>query len=204
MLNKKEIPEEHLNRLKEELKNANKVKTIDIFGSIMKSQEKVKTLGNIRHRENEKNKFPILILKENTTIKEYEKILERVIESINKSMKKFEMTIDIPVYMVGNLEDELKIFYMNPEEALNKAKETEENLYKINLVEGTNCIPLSNIMYYNNENQTLPLGMNITSGILLNLKKIKLKQIDTEENYKVEFKKNKTKALKLNISEYDV
>lgn len=204
VLNKREIPEEHLNRLKEELKNANKVKTIDIFGSIMESQEKIKTLGNIRHRENEKNKFPILILKESTTLEEYEKILERVLESINKSMKKFEMTIDIQVYMVGKLEDELKVFYMNPEEALNKAKETEENLYKVNLVEGTNCIPLSNIMYYNNENQTLPLGMNITSGILLNLKKLKLKQIDVEENYKVEFKKNKTNALKLNISEYDV
>lgn len=204
LINKKEIPEEHLNILKEELTNVNKVKTIDIFGSIMESQEKIKTLGNIRHRENEKNKFPILLIKENTTLQEYKNILEGILEHINNATKKFKAIIDIPVYMVGKLEDELKIFYINPDDALQQARKTEENLYKINLTEGTNCIPLSNIMYYNNENQTLPLGMNVSSGILLNLKKLKLKIKDKEENCKVELKPDKIKALKLNIFEYDV
>ena len=170
----------------------------------MESQEKIKTLGNIRHRENEKNIFPILLIKEDTTLEEYSNILEGVIETINRAMKKFEIIIDIPVYMVGNLEDDFKVFYINPEEALEKARNTETNLYKINLLEGTKAIPLSNIMYYNNDNQTLPLGMNITSGILLNLKKIKLKNMGSDENYKLEFKTEKIRALKLNIFEYGV
>ncbi len=204
VLNKQKIPIEHLENLKKELKEENKGKKIDIFGSIMESQEKIKTLGNIRHRENEKNIFPILLIKEDTTLEEYSNILEGVIETINRAMKKFEIIIDIPVYMVGNLEDDFKVFYINPEEALEKARNTETNLYKINLLEGTKAIPLSNIMYYNNDNQTLPLGMNITSGILLNLKKIKLKNMGSDENYKLEFKTEKIRALKLNIFEYGV
>lgn len=204
VLNKQKIPIEHLENLKKELKEENKGKKIDIFGSIMESQEKIKTLGNIRHRENEKNIFPILLIKEDTTLEEYSNILEGVIETINRAMKKFEIIIDIPVYMVGNLEDDFKVFYINPEEALEKARNTETNLYKINLLEGTKAIPLSNIMYYNNDNQTLPLGMNITSGILLNLKKLKLKNMGSDENYKLEFKTEKIRALKLNIFEYGV
>ena len=204
VLNKQKIPIEHLENLKKELKEENKGKKIDIFGSIMESQEKIKTLGNIRHRENDNNIFPILLIKEDTTLEEYSNILEGVIETINRAMKKFEIIIDIPVYMVGNLEDDFKVFYINPEEALEKARNTETNLYKINLLEGTKAIPLSNIMYYNNDNQTLPLGMNITSGILLNLKKIKLKNMGSDENYKLEFKTEKIRALKLNIFEYGV
>lgn len=202
LLNGEKIPKEHLEILKNKLQEENKGKKIDIFGSIMESQEKIKTLGNIRHRENEKNIFPILLIKENTTLKEYEDILKNIIEIINKAMKKFELTIDLPVYMVGELTDDFKIFYINPEEALQKVKQSEENLYKINLAEGTKCLPLTNIMYYNNENQTLPLGMNISSGMLLNLKKIKIKEVSKEENHKIEFNEDNTKALKLNIYEY--
>jgi len=46
--------------------------------------------------------------------------------------------------------------------------------------------------------------MNITSGILLNLKKLKLKEISNEENYKIEFNAKDTKSLKLNIYEYNL
>lgn len=204
VLTNKDVPEEHLSILKEELKNENKVKTVDIFGSIMESQEKIKTLGNIRHRENEKNKFPILLIKENTSVEEYKELLKNIAESINKSIKKFKLSIDIPVYKVGDLYDELNIFYIDPEEALKHAKESKENLYKINLEEGTNCIPLSNIMYYNNEKQTLPPGMNITSGVLLNLNKLKIKEISEEQNYKIELKLDKIKALGLSIYEYNL
>ncbi len=204
LLNEEKIPEEHLEILKRKLQEENKGKKIDIFGSIMESQEKIKTLGNIRHRENEKSIFPILLIKEDTTLKEYEDILTNIIGIINKAMNKIEITIDIPVYMVGNLTDDLKIFYINAEEALKKSKNSKENLYKINLKEGTKCLPLANIIYYNNENQTLPLGMNITSGILLNLKKLKLKEISNEENYKIEFNAKDTKSLKLNIYEYNL
>lgn len=204
LLKKEKIPEEHLNKLKEGLENENKSSTIDIFGSIMSSQEKIKTLGNIRHRENQKNKFAILQLKENTKVEEYSQILKEVIRIIKKSMGKFSLSIDIPVYMVGNLDNKFNIFYINPEEAIQKSTQRKENLYKINLTEGTKCLPLANIMYYNNENQTLPLGMNITTGILLDMDKLKLQLVAEEQNYKIELKLDETEALELNINEYAI
>lgn len=204
ILNHKEIPQAHLDSLKEELENENKIKTVDIFGSIAESQEKIKTLGNIRHRENEKNKFAILGLKENTTLKEYKSILEEIIEEVENTVNKFKTNIDIPVYMVGSIKEKYNIFYLDPEMALKKATKSKENLYKFNLSEGTNCVPLCNIMYYNNDNGTLPLGMMVSSGVLLNINDLNLKSETVEENYKVEFNPNETKATELNIYKYDV
>lgn len=204
LLNNEQIPEEHLQKLKEGLENENKVGTIDIFGSILTSQEKIKTLGNIRHRENEKNKYAILQIKENTKIEEYSQLLKEVIRIIKKSMDKFALNLDIPVYMVGDLESKFNIFYINPEEAISKATKTSEHLYKINLTEGTKCLPLANIMYYNNANQTLPLGMNVSTGVLLDMEKLELKLKEEQQNYKIELKSEKTKSLELNISEYDM
>ena len=204
LLNNKEIPENHLNNLKEKLLEENKTKTVDIFGSIAESQEKIKTLGNIRHRENEKNKFPILLLKESTTLEEYKQILQDAIKVIESSIEKFKISIDIPVYMVGDLKNKLNVFYINPEEALQHSNKTKENLYKLNLSEGTNCIPLTNIIYYNNENKTLPLGMMISTGILLNTDNLKLKKEEKDTNYKIEFHEDGAKATELNIYKYDV
>jgi len=204
LLKKEEIPEEHLKILKAGLENENKLSTVDIFGSIMLSQEKIKTLGNIRHRENEKNKFAILQLKESTKVEEYTQILKEVIRIIKKSMEKFSLSIDLPVYMVGNLENQFNIFYINPEEAIKQSTKQKENLYKINLTEGTKCLPLTNSMYYNNENQTLPLGMNVTTGILLDMEKLKLTLKEEEQNFKIDLKLDTTESLELNISEYEV
>ena len=204
LLNNQEIPEEHLNTLKEKLIEENKNKTVDIFGSIAESQEKIKILGNIRHRENEKNRFPILLLKENTTLEEYKQILQKIIETIDSSIKKFKTSIDIPVYKVGNLKNKLNIFYINPEEALEHSNKTKENLYKLNLTEGTNCLPLTNIIYYNNENKTLPLGMMISTGILLNTDKLNFKKEEKDTNYKIKFHENETKAVELDIYKYDI
>ena len=38
-------------------------------------------------------------------------------------------------------------------------------------------------MYYNNNNKTLPLGMHVTDGIIINTKDLKLKQKEKLQNY---------------------
>ena len=48
------------------------------------------------------------------------------------------------------------------------SQETQINLYKIKIKENTPMLALTNIVYYYNNNRTLPLGMNISEGILLN------------------------------------
>ena len=131
--------------------NANdQVITFDIFGSISSSRDKVKTLGNIKHRESEKNKFAILQLNEQTTLGEYVSKLKQISEIIEQSMSKFKNTIEIPIYKTGELQDGLNVFYINPENALKHVNQKETNLYKIILKENTNCLAFTNIMYYNN------------------------------------------------------
>lgn len=206
VINKNKIPEEHLETLKSEMLNDNKIVTFDIFGSISSSKDKIKTLGNIKHRENEKNKFAILDMKEETNTEEYEKTLKQIVESISQSMSKFKNTIEIPIYKVGKLENGFNVFYINPENALKQAQEKETKLYKITLKENTNCLAFTNIMYYNNTNQTLPLGMHITDGILIDTRKLNLELKEKNQNYVIKQKMDEPKpeALKINIYEYEI
>lgn len=206
IIHKEKISEEHLLKLKEEMQENEKNTAFDIFGSIDSSNEQVKTLGNIKHRENAKNKFSILNLKGKTTLKEYTNKIRNIADDIQASIKKFKSDIEIPIYKVGNIEDGLNVFYINPESALKDAKSKEVNLYKIMLKENTNCIALTNIMYYNNNNQTLPLGMHISDGILINTEKLNLKLKNKDENYIIKTieASPKIETLKINIFEYEI
>ena len=109
-------------------------------------------------------------------------------------MDKFKNTIEIPIYKTGNLQDGLNVFYIDPESAIKHAEGDETNLFKITLNEDVNCIPLTNIMNYNNTNQTLPLGMNVTDGVLINTKKMKVQLKQESQNNIVKTKRKFTKA----------
>lgn len=204
--NNNPIPLEHLDELKKEMKNTGKIVTFDIFGSISSSREQIKTLGNINHRENEKNKFAILNIKDNTTIEEYSEILKHIYQNINECMDKFNNPLEIPIYKTGELTEGLNVFYINPENALKQASTKETNLYKIVLKENSKCLAFTNIMYYNNTNQTLPLGMHVTDGILINTKNLELKLKGKNQNYLIKANEDmpKPETLKLNIYEYEI
>ena len=205
-INNNSIPLEHLDELKKEMKNTGKIVTFDIFGSISSSREQIKTLGNINHRENEKNKFAILNIKDNTTIEEYSEILKHIYQNINECMDKFNNPLEIPIYKTGELTEGLNVFYINPENALKQASTKETNLYKIVLKENSKCLAFTNIMYYNNTNQTLPLGMHVTDGILINTKNLELKLKGKNQNYLIKANEDmpKPETLKLNIYEYEI
>ena len=98
VLNGYKIAAEHLNALKNEMVNTDKVITFDIFGSISSSKDQIRTLGNIKHRENEKNKFAILNINDNTTLDEYKKRIEQIIENIKSCLEKYKNTVEIPIY----------------------------------------------------------------------------------------------------------
>ena len=206
VINNRPISEESLNRLKAQIVESDNVVVFDVFGSISSSREQIKTLGNIKHRENEKNMFAILGIKEETTAEEYTNTLKRIISEIEQSMEKVTNTIEIPIYKTGDLEEGLQVFYVNPENAIKHARDKETNLYKLVLRENTNCLAFSNIMYYNNTNQTLPLGMNVTDGILIDTRKITANLKEKSQNYIIKPIRNSPKAdvLKLNIFEYEI
>lgn len=108
--------------------------------------------------------------------------------------------------------ENINIFNINPEiEIEEKLKDTVNsiNLYKININGIINAIPFTNIIFYDNQNKTLPIGMDLSTKILIDLNKLELEEVNTNsfniayfENEKDEFSKVDIKHIKL--IEYNV
>ena len=59
-----------------------------------------------------------------------------------------------------------------------KSKNNNISLIKLNLKSGVNAICYTNIIYYDNKNKTLPLGMDISQKILVDVSKLNLELKD--------------------------
>ena len=104
------------------------------------------------------------------------------------------------------------MFNIEGKEAIYNFSENDKkklNLYKINLKEKTPILAFTNIAYFENNNKTLPLGMNISEGILLNNKsmdlELKVKQeikMVTYKNAKDQLSDIEVKTIK--VEEYDL
>lgn len=205
--NGEKITEERLEQIKEE---ASKEKILfenepfDIFGAIESNNNYVKTLANKKHREVKKELFKILDISQSTTIEEYTETIKNIIKDIKNAINKIKIEIQIPVYKETKELKEFDIFNINPEDAIARFKNSEEketNLYKINLKEEDKVVALTNIIYYFNNNKTLPLGMDVEEGLLLEMGKVedKIKETKTinlvcyknphDEMSKIEIKK---------------
>ena len=209
------ISRERLEEVKEE---ASKEKILfenepfDIFGAIESNNNYIKTLANKKHRETKKELFKILDISQNTTIEEYEEMIKKIVDNIKSAIKKIKIGIQVSAYKEARSLDEFNIFNINPEDAITKFKNSEEketNLYKINLKEETQVVALTNIVYYFNNNKTLPLGMDVEDGLILNIDNAdkKLKEEKTinivcyknpdDEMSKTEIKKIHVKSLEI-------
>lgn len=181
----------------------------DIFGGISEDKTKINTLGNIKHREINKNKFRILDITKNTNNEQYVKRIEEIINSLDKSIEKSEFGYKLNAFYASENPLEAKdyeLLYINPKSALESVKDSEKiNLYNIRLNKNTKAIALTNIAYYDNTNRTLPLGMNVSEKILVDMRKIKLelrKQKLFRINQEIDEMKVETKIICL--YEYDI
>ena len=207
----KEI-EKNLNKLKEEyVENYEQIKEkdFDIFGSVVEDKTKIKTLKNNKHREIEKDKYKILNIKNETTLEEYKDIILNYKKILDEAETRMTAKIDIPVYKISEntIEDEKYIIMdMNSEKEVNKITENDERIIfnKINIKEGMPVTFYSNIMFYNNRNKTLPLGMDISTEVLLNLERFELKLI-SRKNFNVNLQYNDNNIIKnVEVYEYDI
>lgn len=192
--NNKKIPEKHLDNLKKELsKNG-----LDVLGS-------EEEFFDNTHRETKKNLFSILGLTEETRLEEYTESIQKILNNINKAFSKLDLEMDMPLYMVDKkkIDTDLEVFYIDPTEILESNKK-EINLHRITINNKVSAIGFSNIIFYNNTNKTLPVGMDYSTGILLNLKGASIELKKTKTNNIIIFENNKIKATKLNIFEYDI
>ncbi len=186
-----------LTRLKKEYEEDAEVinaKDFDIFGGMIEDKTKVKTINNVKHREIEKDKYKVLNINLDTDIKVYTENLESYRQLIKEALNKIQSPYDMAVYCVNTKKsiEGMNIFNINPEDALQnelKGKKSKIILCKINIKENTPAIFYTNIMFYDNFNKTLPVGMNLSSEVLIDVSKLKLKYVK-EENFYINHKVN--------------
>ena len=168
-----------LKKIAEDRKKIYKIEDFDIFGSISDSTRKIKTLANQKHRENEKDIIKILNISRNMDLIEFRSRLENALELIKKSMEKVKCPYDMTIYIAMAKNEDIDkfgygVYDIIPDDAIEKIRDNPEkefNLYKINLKENMPLIFYTNIMYYDNFNQTLPLGMNVKARVLIDADK---------------------------------
>ena len=97
------------------------------------------------------------------------------------------------------------LFRSPKEELLKSTNEAETNIYKINIKENIPVIFYSNIMYYDNLNKTLPLGMDISTKVLIDLSKFEMKLV-ARKDFNINVLKDEfTNEIKLiHVYEYNI
>lgn len=205
--------EEGLEILKEEYKNNLEyinIKDFNIFGSLSEDKTKIKTIRNQKHREIEKDKYKVLNINSETTLDVYIDNLQHYLNLINESLNKICSPYKMSIYQIlsKNDMDGIHVFDINPTNALLTALEDENDditLCRINLRENTPVLFYTNIIYYDNFNKTLPVGMDLSTEVLFNIDKVELKYIK-EKEFNINYCKDEfnmiTKFVK--IHEYEV
>ena len=194
--NGEKITKKELDYLKEKSLEENNLlekENFDIFGG-MAYDNKVKILANKKHREIEREVFRILDINRNTNIDEFKQYIEEIIKNLETAFNKIKLPVDLSVYKAdtANISDnKFNVFNIQGkntvENILDKDVDTF-NIYKINLKENTPIIAFTNIAYFENNNKTLPLGMNVTEDILLNRDLMDLKLKSEQEIKMVSYK----------------
>ena len=148
--------------------------TFDIFGNLSDEMTKVKYIGNKSHRENERNKIKILNINKKIDIFDFTEKIQSIVNYLNEAINKMQTLYDMPVYKLVPINERVKeecldIYNINLEKELQEYEENGEgalNLIKLNLKEKMPILYYSNITLYENQNKTLPEGMDTDTRIL--------------------------------------
>ena len=181
-----------------------KKKDFDIFGNVVEDKTKIKVLKNNKHREIEKDKYKILNIKPDITLEKYKENILNYYRLLKENYGKVRANIEFEVYKLDI--DELKqnefdIFNMDLKSEIENTcfEEDDLNLIRINIKENVPMFFYSNIMFYDNLNETLPLGMDLSNEVLIDLDNLETKLVSRKdfnicflkENYEYEVKKIK-------------
>ena len=175
--------EKNLKKLKSEAKEERSLdeEEYDIFGNIIEDTTKIRKINNKKHRELPKDKFNILEINKNTRTLGYKLALQLMTKNIMKALEKGIIPESMPIYKAindGKLDSKnINVFNINPEKEMQEAIKADGNtinLYKINIKEGTKGIGFTNIIFYDNQNKTLPVGMDLSTKMIVDISKLHL------------------------------
>ena len=189
--------EEDLRELQQDYQNDIEIinaKDFDIFGGLVEDKTKIKAINNQKHREIEKDKYKVLNINTDTDVEAYKENIHGYLQLIKEALNKIQAPYDMSVYCVNNKKsiEGMHIFDINPKSAIEqelRSKKEKVQLCKINIKETTPAVFYTNIMFYDNFNKTLPLGMDLSTEVLLDTNKLNLK-FAKEESFYVNYKVN--------------
>ena len=159
----------------QEEKDITEEDAVDIFGNLAEDTRKITKLANKSHREQPKNKYSILRVSKSMKTVEYKAELENAIEVIIHAIAKNKLEQELSAYKwlpeEENIDtNELNVFNLDAKKEIEKAlKESETgkiNLYKMNFEKDVKAIAFSNCVYFDNQNKTLPVGMDKDTRII--------------------------------------
>ena len=173
--------EQWLKRIKKDLqeeKDITEEDVVDIFGGLSEDTRKITQLANKSHREHPKNKYAVLRISKSLKTVEYKAALNNVISIIEEAIEKNKLQQEISGYKWieedQNVDtNEFNIFNLNPEKEIENAligtESGKVNLYKMNFDKDVKAIAFSNCVYYDNQNKTLPVGMDKDTRIFVKI-----------------------------------
>ena len=192
MLRENDLNKNALENCLEELKeqfNNNRLyidsETFDIFGNVSDDNIKLKYIVSKSHRENEKSKFKILNINKKIDVFDFTEKLQSIITYLEGAIPKGKAEYDFSLYKVCQITEKINenffdIYNLNVEKALEEYEDDGEgalNLIKLNYKEKLPLLYYSNIIFYDNTNQTLPLGMDMSSSVIIDCKRLKFTQV---------------------------
>lgn len=204
----------YLKELKNEYEKSNiDSENYDIFGSITNT-EKIRYIKDKSFRETDRNKFKSLKFNKDITLEEFYDKLKVLNSALEEAVKKITAGTKMNVYRLGSWSSDLKIkkfdiynIDINDELRHMNSEDVSFNLFKLRLNENVNMLPYTNIAFYNNNNKTLPCGMDISSQCIIDMSKHLYIPIKEEKRHITVFKdkeKTKYKANTINIKEFAV
>lgn len=189
----------------EGLKNKTSKRSLD---NLINDYTTVKKINSKEHRENERNEIAILRINENTTVEEFEDRINHFKKSLESAYNKIYAITSMPVYIKkSDVQKEFLLGDINPENLINenpsknviegrevnlengakgekdKIEEQEIEIVKIDLGNEEHALYLTNIVFFDNQNKTLPIGMDLSSKVVIKLDNAKKKFREKEEIY---------------------
>lgn len=166
----------------------------DIFGGLSEDKTKIRVLAGRKHREIKKNMYRVIDINKNTSLERFLEKIKKIIDDIENALDRIKAPMNLSLYIAKeNLEKKkFEIYHINPEEAISDMNNMEEKICRVNIRKGMPLIFLTNTIYYDNYNKTLPEGMELNDLVLL-------------DNAKFNFLKKQNNFFRINkkINKYD-
>lgn len=124
---------------------------------------RVKEINHKKFRETRRNVFEVLKFNQSTTLDDFKEKMREIGKLVNESYQKIVSPYEMDVYYAKRN----KGFILGDIDPYKLLKDPNvDKLYKMKVDGNTHLIFLSNCIFYENQNKTLPLGMDEETSII--------------------------------------